>query len=230
MIINKGELMQILKPKDVAKILNVTVRTLQEWDATGVLPAKRLKTNRRYYTKEQIDEFLGETKTTGSTVIYARVSSRGQKQDLVNQIEFLKTYANSKGYIVEEAISDIGSGLNYNRVNWNKLLIKVREGLIKNIIVSHKDRFIRFGFDWYEDFLKSYGCSIEVVHNEKMSPNEELVQDLVSIIHVFSSRIYGLRTYKNKIANEMLNKTQELFDEEDENENSATTKCDYQQE
>lgn len=72
-------------------------------------------------------------------------------------------------------------------------------GLIKTIIVAHKDRFIRFGYDWFERFLKSNGVEIIVVNNEKTSPEQELVNDLISIIHVFSCRIYGLRKYKKQI-------------------------------
>jgi putative resolvase len=72
-------------------------------------------------------------------------------------------------------------------------------GLIKTIIVSHKDRFIRFGFEWFERFLKSNGVELIIVNNESLSPQEEMIQDLISIIHVFSCKIYGLRKYKTKI-------------------------------
>ena len=106
---------------------------------------------------------------------------------------------NSKGIIVDEVFEDIGSGLNYNRKKWNKLIEDCMLGLIKTVIVAHKDRFIRFGFDWFERFLKSNGVEIIVVNNEKTSPEQELVNDLISIIHVFSCRIYGLRKYKKQI-------------------------------
>ncbi len=101
--------------------------------------------------------------------------------------------------IVDEIITEIGSGLNYNRKKWNKLIDECLEGSIQSIIIAHKDRFIRFGYDWFERLLKKQGTEIIVVKNEKLSPSEELTQDLISIIHVFSCRIYGLRTYKQKI-------------------------------
>ena len=116
-----------------------------------------------------------------------------------NQVEFLKQFANARGIVVDEVFEDIGSGLNYNRKRWNKLLEDCMLGHVKTIIVAHKDRFIRFGYDWFERFLKSNGVEIIVVNNDTHSPEQELVNDLISIIHVFSCRIYGLRKYKKQI-------------------------------
>jgi putative resolvase len=101
--------------------------------------------------------------------------------------------------IVDEAIKDIGSGLNYNRKQWNRLIVECMENKIDNIIITHKDRFVRFGYSWFESFLSKYNVKIIVVNNELLSPQEELVQDIISILHVFSCRIYGLRKYKKKI-------------------------------
>ena len=116
-----------------------------------------------------------------------------------NQVEFLKQFANARGIVVDEVFEDIGSGLNYNRKKWNKLLEDCMLGHVKTVIVAHKDRFIRFGYDWFERFLKSNGVEIIVVNNDTHSPEQELVNDLISIIHVFSCRIYGLRKYKKQI-------------------------------
>lgn len=189
------------KPKDFAELLNVSVKTLQRWDRENVLVAKRTPTNRRYYTYDQYLEFKGINNSEGTkkTIIYTRVSTNNQKDDLKNQIKFLMDFANSKGIIIDETIEDIGSGLNYNRKKWNKLIEMCMESKIKTIMVTHKDRFIRFGFDWFEKFLSKYGVSIVVVNNELLSPQEELVQDIISILHVFSCRIYGMRKYKKKI-------------------------------
>lgn len=183
-----------------AKEIGVTTTTLRNWDKSGELkPFKITKGGTRYYSEYQLNKYLKkETSIEKDIYIYTRVSNRGQKDDLNNQILFLKQYCNSKGYITEE-LYDIGSGMNFKRKNWNKLLELVQEKKVEKIIIAHKDRFVRFGFDWFELFCNKNNCIIEVVNNEKLSPQEELVQDLISIIHIFSCRIYGLRKYKKEI-------------------------------
>ena len=189
------------KPKDFAELLGVSVKNLQRWDRENILKAKRTPTDRRYYTYEQYLEFKGINSANNNrkTIIYTRVSTNGQKDDLKNQIEFLLNFTSSKGIIVDEIIEDIGSGLNYNHRKWNKLIEECMENKVDSIIVTHKDRFIRFGYDWFERFLSKYNVKIIVVNNELLSSKEELVQDIISILHVFSCRIYGLRKYKKKI-------------------------------
>ena len=203
------------KPKDFAKLLGVSVKTLQRWDREGILKANRTPTDRRYYTYDQYLQFKGIQieNDIRDIVIYARVSTRNQKDDLQNQVEFLKQFCNAKGIIVNQCIEDFGSGLNYNRKKWNKLLEEVMENRIKTIVISSKDRFIRFGYDWFEKFCEKFHTKIMIVNNEALSPNEELVQDMISILHVFSCRLYGLRKYKNQIkedeelAKELQNRT-----------------------
>ena len=189
------------KPKDFAELLGVSVKTLQRWDRDGILKANRTLTDRRYYTYDQYLQFKGiQTENDiRDTVIYARVSTRNQKDDLQNQVEFLKQFCNAKGIIINQCIGDFGSGLNYNRKKWNKLLDEVMANKIKTIVISNKDRFIRFGYDWFEKFCEKFNTKIIIVNNETLSPNEELVQDIISILHVFSCRLYGLRKYKNQI-------------------------------
>ena len=199
--INMNKHITNYKPKDFAELLGVSVKTLQRWDREDILKAKRTPTDRRYYTYDQYLEFKGISNITTDRkiVIYTRVSTNGQKDDLKNQVEFLLNFTSSKGMIVDETIEDIGSGLNYNRKKWNKLIEECMENKIDTIIITHKDRFIRFGYDWFERFLGKFNVKIIVVNNELLSPQEELVQDIISILHVFSYRIYGLRKYKKKI-------------------------------
>ena len=189
------------KPKDFAEFLGVSVKTLQRQDREGTLKANRTPTNRRYYTYDQYLQFKGINTENDKrhVVIYARVSTRNQKDDLLNQVAFLRQFCNAKGIIVDQCIEDYGSGLNYNRKKWNKLLDEVMEQKIKTIIVTHKDRFIRFSYDWFEKCCMKFNTTIVVVNNEDLSPQEELVQDIVSILHVFSCRLYGLRKYKKQI-------------------------------
>ena len=178
------------KPKDFAELLGISVKTLQRWDREGILKANRTPTDRRYYTYDQYLQFKGinTEDDTRQVVIYARVSTRNQKNDLQNQVTFLRQFCNAKGIIVDQCIEDYGSGLNYNRKKWNELLDEVMEQKIKTIIITHKDRFIRFGYDWFEKFCMKFNTTIVVVNNEELSPQEEL-----------SCRLYGLRKYKKQI-------------------------------
>ena len=191
----------MIRLNDMAKRLGVSVKTLQRWDREGILIAKRNPNNRRYYTEDQYLEYIGSSNKKNRKIIaYTRVSSNNQKDDLQNQITFIRNYVNAKGEILDDVIQDIGSGLNYNRKHWNDLLLnQIPKGEIEKIYITYKDRFVRFGFDWFERFCNHYNCEIIIINNPETSPQQELIEDLISIIHVFSCRIYGLKKYKKDI-------------------------------
>lgn len=193
--------MKVYRIHEMAEKLGVSVKTLQRWDNTGKLPASRTPSNQRYYTEDQYLDYIGipVEKSHRKVVAYARVSSRNQKDDLKNQIDFIRTFANARGVILDECIEDIGSGLNYNRPKWNELLQAVMRDEIATIYVTYKDRFIRFGFEWFENLCKEHQTEIVVLNHEETSPDKELVEDLVSIVNVFSSRLDGLKKYKKII-------------------------------
>jgi putative resolvase len=130
---------------------------------------------------------------------YSRVSSRVQNSDLQSQKEAIQKYCQSAGIAIQEHLSDIGSGLNYRRKNFVQLIEKVEKREVACIVIAHKDRLVRFGFEWFEDFCKKHGSCLVVINNELLSPQEEMTQDLMSIIHCFSSRLYGLRKYRKDI-------------------------------
>ena len=111
------------KPKDFAELLGISVKTLQRWDREGILKANRTPTDRRYYTYDQYLQFKGINieNDKRQAVIYARVSTKNQKDDLQNQVAFLRQFCNARGIIVDQCIEEYGSGLNYNRKKWNKL-------------------------------------------------------------------------------------------------------------
>lgn len=194
----------MIKINEMAKRLGVSIKTLQRWDRDGILVAKRTPTDRRYYTEDQYLEYIGSTTESKRKIIaYVRVSGVNQKDDLQNQITFIRNHVNAKGEILDFVIEDIGSGLNYNRKNWNDLLLnQIPKGEIKKIYITYKDRFVRFGFDWFKRFCNHYDCEIIVINNPDTSPQKELVDDLISIIHIFSCRIYGLRKYKKDISSD----------------------------
>ncbi|MCT7830515.1 MAG: IS607 family transposase, partial [Lactobacillus iners] len=185
--------------------LGVTVRTLQNWDRKGIFPAHRTPTNKRYYTEQDYLKYINDhsdpkLKDKGKIVGYARVSTVNQKDDLKDQEKFIREFVNAKGIILDEMITEIGSGLNYQRKKWNKLLDEVMQGKIETIYITYQDRFIRFGYDWFEKLCNQNGTKIVVLNNQETSPNKELVQDVLSILHAFSCRLYGLRKYKHKIS------------------------------
>jgi len=190
----------LYKPKQFASMINRSVRTLQKWDVEGILVAHRNPKNRRYYTHDQYLKYLGiQADHTKKTIVYCRVSSAGQKNDLVSQKNAIEKYCVAKGVSVDEWITEVGSGLNYNRKKFNNLMEDVELGKVYKIIVAHKDRLIRFGFEWFAAFAKRHGTKIEVMNQESLSPEAEMTKDLLSIIHCFSSRLYGLRKYKKNI-------------------------------
>lgn len=182
----------------VAKQLNKSAQTLRNWEKTGeLIPAYKTKSGYRYYTEEQINKLLGIEEKERVTIGYCRVSSRKQQDDLERQTENMRNYLCAKGYKFE-IITDIGSGINYNKVGLNILLDKVIKGEVDKVVVLHKDRLLRFGFELVENLCKRYGTSIEVVDNTPKTEEQELVEDLVQIITVFSCKLQGKRANKMK--------------------------------
>lgn len=196
--------MKQYKVGQFAKLLNVTVKTLQNWDKQGTLKAYRTPTNQRFYTEEQLNQVLGlsnenQDKKQGLKIGYCRVSTHNQKNSLQNQEEFLRSYTNAKGIILDEVFTDIGSGINYNRKNFNKILELVEAGEVLEIYVTYKDRFVRFGFDWFNTFCEKHGAKIIILNQPATSPEQELAEDLLNIVTMFSERNNVLRTYKKQL-------------------------------
>lgn len=182
----------------VTKQLNKSAQTLRNWEKTGeLIPAYKTKSGYRYYTEEQINKLLGIEEKERVTIGYCRVSSRKQQDDLERQTENMRNYLCAKGYKFE-IITDIGSGINYNKVGLNILLDKVIKGGVDKVVVLHKDRLLRFGFELVENLCKRYGTSIEIVDNTPKTEEQELVEDLVQIITVFSCKLQGKRANKMK--------------------------------
>jgi predicted site-specific integrase-resolvase len=131
------------------------------------------------------------------TVGYCRVSSQKQKDDLERQIENVRIYLLAQGKPFE-IISDIGSGINYKRIGLSKLIDKINNNEVEKVVILYKDRLARFGFELIEYIAEMHGCKIEVIDNTKKTEQEELVEDLVQIITVFSCKLRGKRAHKAK--------------------------------
>lgn len=187
-------------PAEFAKKVGVTVNTLQRWDREGRLVAKRTHTNRRYYTAEDLIQVLGQTPNEGrKTVVYCRVSSQAQKPDLAKQRQMLEQFSAAKGLEVDEWLEEIGGGLNFKRKKFLRIIDRVIAGEIEQLVIAHQDRLARFGFPLIEHVCKQAQCELVVMNTESLSPERELVEDLMTIVHRFSSRLYGLRTYRKSL-------------------------------
>lgn len=188
---------------EFAKLVNRSVKTLQKWDRLGQLKAYRTATNRRYYTHDQYLEYMGMVPNPvhhpKKVMVYYRVSSASQKDDLKSQRQALETFCAARGLAIDEWLYDIGSGLNYKRKNFIKLMNLIESGEVSTVIIAHKDRLVRFGFEWFQSFGERHGTQLIVMNQERLSPEQEMTQDLISIIHTFSCRLYGLRKYKKII-------------------------------
>ena len=200
----------VYSPREFGRLIGRTTNTLQKWDRAGILKAHRSPTNRRYYTHDQYLEYMGLVAGKfGQTIAYARVSTVGQKPDLANQIAALEGYCAEQKMKVDEWMQDIGSGLNYKRKQFTRLFEMVELGQVKVIIIAHRDRLVRFGYEWFEAFCERHGTKIIVINGDKLSPEKEMVEDLLAIVTVFSARFHGLRSYRKVIKDACLKENQD---------------------
>ena len=188
-------------PAAFAKRVGVSVKTLQKWDRMGVLPAKRTITNRRYYTDSDLAAALRTERVPSvrRTVAYCRVSRQGQKPDLENQKRILEQYCQRQGLEVDEWITEIGGGMNFKRKHFLRLVDQILAGEIARVVLAHQDRLARFAYSLMVHLCQTHDCQLIVLNTEQLSPEQELVQDLITITHCFSSRLDGLRNYRKAL-------------------------------
>ena len=205
--------MKFYSSKTVTKILGVTAQTLRNWDKVGKLKPAYIKSNGyRYYSEDSILSYTQERKTKKdlNVIGYARVSSNKQIDDLERQVNNLKLYLDNK-YKDYDIITDIGSGINYTKKGILSLIDKINKKEVDVIVVLYKDRLLRFGFELVEYFARINNVKIEVLDKKNKTEDEELVEDLIQIITVFSCRLQGRRKSKTKeILDEFYKKMQEI--------------------
>ena len=198
---------QVYKTGEVAQILGVTVKTVQNYDRDGKLMFSRSQGNRRNILREDLLRFLEErgilyndTAAGKRDVIYARVSSHDQKKhgDLDRQALFLAEHISDLQNPI--ILKEVGSGLNDNRKYLQKLLWMVSRNEVRNVYVTYKDRLTRFGFRYLETMFSAHGVKIIVVRDlsSGRSVQEELVEDMMSLIASFSGKLYGMRSHREK--------------------------------
>ena len=181
--------------KEAKKLLGVTTRTIQRWDKDGKIRVVRTVGGRRRIPESEVKRILG-LKEERIIVGYARVSSSTQRDDLERQKQSIMAYAKERGYGEIQILSDIGSGLNEKRKNFLKLLEMVSEGDVSKVIVAYEDRLTRFGFGTLSKLFLAFGTTIEAINHEEKAPQEELVEDLITIVSHFAGKLYGMRSHK----------------------------------
>ena len=184
-----------VKPKEASKYYNVSENALRTWANKGQIKHITTKGGHRRYllteTKEQNKQDISKPKHKKLQIIYARVSSAKQKDDLKRQTKYLSTK-----YPKHKIITDTGSGINFKRKEFRKILEGVFKGTIKEVVVAYKDRFTRFGYELFEWIFQTHGAKLIYDKESNSEFQTELSDDLMAIITVFTARYYGKRKYK----------------------------------
>lgn len=194
---------KLLSIGQASKLLGVTIQTLRNWDKNGLLkPDELTKGGERRYkleTLKNINKNIVYNQDKLRTIAYARVSSSDQKDDLIRQVEVLEMYCSKAGFQYE-VIQDLGSGMNYYKKGLTKLLNLILEGEIKRLVITHKDRLLRFGAELVFAICEAKEVEVIIINKgeENIKFEEELAKDVLEIITVFSARLYGSRSDKNK--------------------------------
>jgi excisionase family DNA binding protein len=187
---------------ETAKILGVSVKTVRRWADSGKLKSIRSPSNHRRFNLEDIQKLNEDTSTITEnkiTINYARVSSHDQKEDLVRQIKVLENYCANRGWQYE-TISDLGSGLNYKKKGLKQLLNRIISGDVGRLVLTHKDRLLRFGSELVFAICEEFNTEVVIINQsqEEISFEQELTEDMIELVTVFSARLYGSRSKKNK--------------------------------
>lgn len=186
---------------EFAERVGKSTSTIRRWEREGRIVAKRSAGGQRYFDDSDVRLALridvpGKKRLT---VVYCRVSSASQKDDLESQRAAMETFCLGAGIAVDEWVAEIGGGMNFHRKKFTNIIDRISDGEIGHLVVAHKDRLTRFGFDMVDHIAERSGCRITVANTESLSPQEELVNDLLSIVHTFSCRLYGLRRYEKQM-------------------------------
>lgn len=193
-----------MKANQIKKILGVTQRTLTNYVNKGILNPVKINSRHYEYDENEVFSLINKNKVR-KTITYARVSLLKQKNDLITQNERLYDFALKNGYVISEQINDIKSGMNFNnRKGFIKLLTMVINHEIKYIIIENKDRLVRFGFDLMIELCKQHGTTIIIMSDvENKSYEQEITDDLISIIHYYSMKSYSNRRKLNNAKKEL---------------------------
>lgn len=196
-----------MKAKNVLKILGITRPTLCKYVKQGFVKIIRLPNGRYEYDDDSVYSFLGLKKDKHDTKIvsYSRVSTQKQKEQLKEQTNRIYESCISRGISLDEQYEDIKSGMSFDRKDFQKLCEEIIRGNVELLVIENKDRLMRFGFEVFEGFFRYFGCKILVLNDtiSNKSYEQELTEDLISIIHYFSMKSYSHKRKLNKIRKEL---------------------------
>lgn len=183
----------------LAKELGVSIDTLRRWERAGKIVSERTpRGHRRYDLNKILGKVSKKAVSQRETLVYARASSHDQKADLVRQVELLSTFCAAHGWTFE-IIQDLGSGLNYGKKGLRRLIQSICLGNIERLVLTHKDRLLRFGAELIFSLCEQFGVEVILINkSDDSSFEDDLVNDVLEIITVFSARLYGARSRKNK--------------------------------
>lgn len=196
-----------MKSKETLKILGVTRATLTKYVKEGIIKAYKMPNGLYEYDDDSVYSFIGlkKAKHNRKIISYSRVSTQNQKEQLKEQTLRIYESCISRGIGLDEQYEDIKSGMSFDRKGFQKICEEIIRGNVEMLIIENKDRLLRFGFEIFEGFFKYFGCKIlvlsDVVSNK--SYEQELTDDLISIIHYFSMKSYSHRRKLNKIMKEI---------------------------
>ncbi len=189
---------RIVKANEAARYYNVSMSNLRKWAREGRVQAHRTAGGQFQYVLPSIDGEGERVPTDGwtSNILYARVSSRKQQEDLERQALQLQQL-----YPDFTLVKDIGSGINYQRKGFQAILERLFQGSVTRVVVAYQDRFTRFGFDFFQWLFQKFGATLESVEQPNTDNGQDLVADIMEVFTVFTARYYGRRKY-NRISQE----------------------------
>ena len=183
---------------EASKLIGVAVSTMRRWESEGRLIPERTEGGHRRYDRDALLNYKYHKENVKLTVGYCRVSSSDQREDLSRQVKTVSDYCAAKGYQFK-IIQDLGSGLNYNKKGLKELIELICHKEIEKVVINYKDRLIRFGYEIIEQLCFINDVDIEIInYSEDKNHEEELVEDVLSVITVFSARLYGSGSHKTK--------------------------------
>ena len=210
-----------MRCKEVLELLKVHRVTLNKYVREGKIRVTELANGRYEYNDDDVYAFIGKrVEKHGTKIIsYSRVSTQNQKDQLEEQTKRIYDSCIARGIVLDEQLEDVGSGMSSDRKNFDKLCQMIFHGDVDTVVLENKDRLVRFGFDMLEKFFKYFGTNILVLNDklENKTYEQELTDDLISVIHYFTMKSYSHRRKLNKLRKELEQDEKETKSNNNEN-------------